>query len=74
MNGRIIPIIFDLKHWQYCNTSISLVGKVAVADSAVSLVLSHAVSQGGERKDIYPMHDAQTHNVQTEVQIQIQMC
>ena len=54
--------------------SWDLTRKVTVTNSAVSLMLSHAVSRGGGRKDIYPIHDVQTHNVQTEVKIQIQMC
>ena len=44
---------------------------MTVVNSAVSLVLSHAVSQGRERKDIYPIVDAQTYNVQIQAQIQI---
>ena len=44
---------------------------MAAVDSAVSLVLSHAVSQGRERKDIYPIVDAQTYNVQIQAQIEI---
>ena len=43
--------------------SWDLTRKVTVTNSAVSLMLSHAVSQGGAGKDIYPiytMYNAQT--------------
>ena len=51
--------------------SWDLARKVTVTNSAVSLMLSHAVSQGGAGKDIYPIYTI--YNAQT-LNSEIYMC